>query len=47
MTVDGRFPQSDDVIDVEDRIGAVGGRLSTMPTPSGFNLVAEVPCASS
>ena len=35
----------DDLVDVADRIGAVGGRLTVEPIDGGVAIIAVVPCA--
>jgi signal transduction histidine kinase len=47
LVVEVRTSQPGDLTDVEDRVGALGGRLAVLPTPEGDTLVrAELACAS-
>jgi hypothetical protein len=47
LVVEVRTSRPGDLMDVEDRVGALGGRLAVLPTPEADTLVrAELSCAS-
>jgi signal transduction histidine kinase len=47
VEVDSQGGLEDDLVDLEDRIGALDGELTVERTPAGHTTIrAEVPCAS-
>jgi signal transduction histidine kinase len=46
-TFGATMPSDDDLADIADRVGAIGGDLAVHPTELGFVLTAMVPCVSS